>query len=457
MKMTEISRHILRENSIRGVYGKDLDEGVMQRIGRGFAEYIKGEPVIVGADHRLSSPALKAALTKGLMAGGCDVSDVGMAPKGLAVYAGHVNDESIAYVSASHLTKEWNGLKFLHPFGRTYNKTECAEIYGILGKDLEPYTRPGSVTPVERKSDYISYLLGRMPAAARPLKILLDHGNGSSAILAPELFERLGFKVTSLYPEVDGNMPNRNSEPTAETLSEARKMVAGHDLGMAFDGDADRVVFIHPDGSLIDPERFAYVMIRRLMKHAPGPVVANVACGQTIDKIAAKYGKKVYRVPVGTPNMVQKVFDMNACFGMEVSSHMVIPSIVPWDDAIVVGAYAAVALADAVAAGESLDSLLAQFPPRPRKRIPLEVPDSVKMKAMAEIEKTCRAQKMRVETVEGVKILLPDGWVLIRASNTEPAMRVFIEAASEPILAELEHKFMSMVNEIIGRLAKASS
>ncbi|MBA4387426.1 MAG: hypothetical protein C0404_05555 [Verrucomicrobia bacterium] len=454
--MHEISRHILRENSIRGVYGQDLDEAVMERIGRGFAEHIKGLPVVVGADHRLSSPALKTALTKGLMAGGCDVSDVGMAPKGLAVFAGHVSDEPVAYVSASHLTREWNGLKFLHPFGRTYNKTECAEIYGILGKDLQPYNRPGSAVSIERKAEYITYLLGRLPAAARPLKILLDHGNGTSALLAPELFERLGFEVTSLYPEVDGNMPNRNSEPTAETLAEARNMVAGHDLGMAFDGDADRVVFIHPDGSLIDPERFAYVMIRRLMKTAPGPIVANVACGQTIDSVAAKYGKKVYRVPVGTPNMVQKVFDTKACFGMEVSSHMVIPSVVPWDDAIAVGAYAAIALAEAVSTGESLASLLAQFPSRPRKRIPLEVPDGIKMKVMAAIEKTCRAQGLKMETMEGIKVLLPEGWVLMRASNTEPAMRVFMEAADEKNLETLENKFLPMIGQLIASLtAKA--
>lgn len=446
-----VNEHIFRTNSIRGIYGEDLHEDVFKRVGRAFASSCDAETIVVGADHRLSSPALKEALIEGLLAAGRNVMDAGTAPKGLGIYAARRLNAPLAYVSASHLPKEWNGLKFIHPTGRTFNQEECRHVYDAFFAESDQTGRHDGKRSAENlQREYTDYLLAALDRPPVPLKILLDHGNGTSALLADELLRRLGFEVTSMHGELDGRMPNRSSELTPEALQKACCMMNGHDLGLAFDGDADRVAFIAPGGLIIDPERFALVIVRKLMRTRPGPIVANVACGKNIADIAARFGQKIFRVPVGTPNMIGKALEEGACFGMEISSHMIIPSLVPYDDACAVGAYAAVALSEAVAEGLSLEKLMAEVPECPRKRIPMEVPDKIKAEVMEWLEKRFRKAGEELEVVDGLRVSRREGWVLIRASNTEPALRLVVEAESDEGLAALEREFLSLIKEVVG-------
>ena len=439
--------HVFRTNSVRGIYGEDLTEDLFFQIGKALASNM--DKVVVAADHRTSSPSLKAALIEGLLLAGCNVHDAGTAPKGTAIFAAGQLNQTLAYVSASHLPAKWNGLKFIHPDGLTFNKTENLKIKQAFDLNPADAETKGQLESREWTEDYIKYLLNVLQPAKTPLKILVDSGNGTGALLAPELLEKLGFDLTSLFSELDGRMPNRTSELTPESLKKAGDAMTGHDLGIAFDGDADRVVFIHPSGAIIDPERFAFIILRKLLETDPGPIVANVACGQTIADIAKRFGQKLYRTPVGTPNVIGELIRQKAAFGMETSSHLVIPSIVPYDDACAVGAYAAWALSCAISEGLSLDDLLAEVPPRSRGRAPVEVPDEIKKDVMEQLAKTLKAEFSEIEEMDGLRVTTDTGWVLIRPSNTEPSIRLVIEADNDSELTKLTEEFTNRIKDAV--------
>jgi phosphomannomutase len=449
--------HVFRTNSIRGIFGKDFDAELFERIGASFAVFSKAPKIVVASDHRVSSPTLKDALSAGLIRGGADVVDAGVVPKGTAIYAARSLVAPLAYVSASHLPREWNGLKFIHPSGCTFNKEECDSLYAAINRAEVPASvakKAGVITRKDFKAEYLDAVLAMLDRPPSPLKILVDHGNGTSAVVVDDLLARLGFKVTSIYGELDGTMPNRTSDVTPETLRKACAQMAGHDLGVAFDGDADRIVFIDGEGAVIDPERFAYVLLRKLTRTQPGPVVANVACGGTIAELAVRFGRRLYRTPVGVPNLIREVVDKKACFGMEVSSHLVIPSVAPYDDACAVAAYAAVALSEAVAEGRSLKSLLEEVPLRQRKRITLDVPDAIKTEVVRQLDMEIMKWGHPMDRMDGLRVNIEGGSVLIRPSNTEPSIRIVVECADGKNVVELEKRFVSLVNAAVLRLSR---
>ncbi len=451
MDLNWVNPYIFRTNSIRGIYGKDLSVELFTRIGRTFAGFAP-RGAAVACDHRLSSPALKDALRHGLAVAGCAVSDAGTAPKGEAIFAGQELDLPLAYVSASHLPAEWNGLKFIHPGGRTFTPEECTAVRDAFFSELPAETGRAAIESREWRAQYLGYLAGRLERAATPLRLLLDCGNGTAGLLTPELLTQLDFAVTTLFPELDGAMPNRSSELTPEALEKAGRAMPGHDLGMAFDGDADRVVFLAPDGTLIDPERFAYVILRQLVKTDPGPIVANVACGATIKGLAERFGRKLYQTPVGTPHMIGEVLRRKAAFGMEISSHLVIRSLVPYDDAVAVGAYAAWALSVARAEGTSLEALLAEVPPQARRRVPIAVPDEQKTAIMKALATRLASEFDDVNGLDGLRVSTPHGWALVRPSNTEPALRLVVEAENEEELERLIERFSGIIDEAAKQL-----
>ena len=448
MEPDEVNPYVFRTNSIRGVFGRDLTEPLFRRIGGTFARFAP-HGAVVACDHRVSSPSLKEALIRGLTEAGCDVSDAGLAPKGIAVFAGWQLDLPLAYVSASHLPAEWNGLKFIHPGGRTFAPAECAAVRDAFFSGEADAGGAGAVESREWREAYLKFLARRLSRAAAPLKLLADCGDGTAAVLAPALLERLGFEVTTLFGDVDGSMPNRSSELTPEALAKAGAAMDGHDLGLAFDGDADRVAFLDATGAPIDPERFAYVILRELVKKEDGPLVANVACGATIANLAERFGRRLYRTPVGTPHMIGEVLRRGAAFGMEISSHLVIPSVVPYDDAVAVGAYAAWALSRAKAEGRTLADLLAEVPPRARRRVPIEVADEKKALVMERLASRFKRDFDEVDELDGLRVEAEGGWALVRASNTEPALRLVVEAEDEGALEALIACFTETIGEAI--------
>jgi phosphomannomutase len=446
--LSSINRYIFRKNGIRGIAGDDLTAEVCRRIGLCCAGLLSN-PVILGRDQRLSSPELSEAVADGLRAAGRDVIDVGTSSRGMAGYAGMKEDRDVAYLSASHLPPEWNGIKFFYGNGISFGNEEITAMKERVLAEREPDSPGGGgYTEMEIKKEYLGFLQKRIPEAESATKILVDCGNGTASLVAPELLSLLGFEVTPLFDTLDGTFPNRESEIDEHTLQPTVPYMAGHDMGIAYDGDADRVALITSGGRVLDAEEISYLILNELLKTREGDIVANIGCGATIDFIAKKHGRKVYRTPVGATSMLRKLEEIGGSLGLESSMHICIPHILPFDDGVAVSAYAAYALSVLKSRRTTtLEGLLEEIPPRFKKKMAYDVPDEVKFGIMEEIVELCKREYGDVNTIDGVRIDFEDKWVLVRQSDTSPMIRVMAEADTEEDVEELVAGFSKLVEE----------
>jgi phosphomannomutase len=421
---------------------------VCRRIGLCCAGFLDN-PVILGRDQRLSSPELSEALGEGLLAAGRDVIDVGITSRGMATYAGWKDGLGTAYLSASHLPSEWNGIKLSYGSGIPFGPAEVVPLRDLVLSDEDPSSsEKGTYSTSDITEEYLQFLQDRIPGAVSPAKILVDCGNGTAGLAAPELLSRLGFDAEPLFEELDGRFPNRESEIDEETLQPTIPHVKGHDVGIAYDGDADRLALITPGGRVLDAAEISYVILHELLKEREGDIVANIGCSSTIDFIAGRYGRKVRRVPVGATSMLNKLKDIDGVLGLESSMHICIPHILPFDDAIAVSGYAAYSMSAIRAAGvESLEKLLEEIPPRVTRKKNYDVDDAVKSGIMKEIVDLCVREYDNTNTIDGVRIDFDDSWVLVRSSDTSPMIRVMTEANTEEEAEELVARFSKLVEE----------
>ena len=444
--MQDIS-HIFRSYDIRGIYGKDLDEEIMRRIGNAFGQMAKTDAVVVARDMRLSSKSLKDAFIAGLTSSGKNVVDAGLLPLGVGMFYAWQRKMEFAYITASHLPKEWNGVKFFHANGMGFSENENFLVRDkVMGGD---YSK-GGIGAIKKESSasemYIKHLSSKI-SAAKPLKILIDCGNGSSGIVAKRLFNNAGFKADALFEEPDGAFPNRSPDPHADELTALIGRMHDYDVGIAFDGDADRVVLV--GSSRLTPEQMSWLILNELLKKEHGPIVANVECTRLIMKIAEQFGRDVIKVPVGHTFLVEAAHRHGACFGVEPSGHFIIPSIFPFDDAIAVGLYAARALS---LQDKPLDEIMKSIPSFPFVRINFECSDVGKFAVIESLKERLKSEYENVTTMDGVRIDFDYGFVLMRASNTEPKIRLTVEADDENAFENLKKKFVDIVGEAIGEV-----
>lgn len=438
-----IFKHIFRSYDIRGIYGKDLTEEVMEKIGSAFACLVN--ECGVGSDARVSSPALKKAFIKGACK--IRVTDTGMLPLGVGVFWAWQNKIEYAYITASHLTGEWNGVKFFHSNGIGYSEEENFKIRDlVLSRKFEKNSK--NIKKVNSSSiiqSYQEYLLNRI-SIEQKLSILLDCGNGMATLIAPEMFKRAGFNVNTLFEKLDCRFPNRNPEPSNESLSELKKQVKGYDFGIAYDGDADRMALVDEKGRLLDPVQTSYVILKHLLKNQKGDIVANVETSMLIDKIAKKYNRKVIRIPVGHTFLVRNVLKHNACYGVEASGHYCIPHIVPFDDALAISFYVAYVLSTI---DKPVSEIVNELPNLYFKRINFDCLDNKKFDVISSLKERIKESYENVNTMDGVRVDFKHAWVLIRASNTSPIIRMTIEAESEDELKKIENEFTKLLeNEL---------
>ena len=440
--------HIFRSYDIRGVYGKDIDEAIAEKIGISLALKINGD-IAVARDMRLSSERIMDALIKGIRKGGRDVYFLGLVPLGPAMYFSWKNGKYLAYVTASHLPKEWAGVKFFHPDGCGFIDKEN---YGIR----DTFMGLGAITHAEQngklmciddeeiQAEYKQYLLGKIQAKKK--RIVLDCGNGMAGMIVKDLFESAGFDVTILFEELDGSFPNRDSEPNDESLTGLKKAVIGKDFGIAFDGDGDRMVFVDDTGKVATPEQIAYILLGHLLKKGKRPVVANVECSRIIDTIVKKFSASVYRVQVGHPYIVKEAARRKACLGIETSGHYVLPDLFPFDDAIGISLYAAALLSNNE---RKLSELIRSIPAYPFRRINFECADDKKFAVIKNLEKAFSKTYKNISTLDGVRVDFKEGWVLARVSNTSPLIRLTMEAENEKEFKRIEKEFSKKVGDAI--------
>lgn len=437
------SARIFRSYDIRGIYKKDIDEKTMEGIGNVLGQFADGN-FVVGMDMRISSQKLHDALVNGITATK-DVHDLGLVPIGVAMFYAMNNKMTLAYVTASHLPKEWNGVKFFHPDGMGFVEEENLRIRNMFLEGKIVKDKKGKMYAADSQKaieDYKNYLVSKISFKNR-LRVVLDCGNGMASIIAPQLFTDSGCEVFTIFDKLDGTFPGRDSEPTEASLSRLMKEVRDKkaDIGIAYDGDADRMLLVDDMSRSVNPEQTAYIILSDLLKKENGPIVANVECTKLIDDVALLFKRKIFRCRVGHPYLVQEAKSRGASFGLERSGHFVLPSMAPFDDALAVSLYAVYALSNI---GKKLSSLVDEIPKYYFERINFKCPDEKKFYVIQQLKKHTKAFE-NVTTMDGLRLDFSDGWVLIRASNTEPTIRITIEGKTQQGFEELKEKFTRML------------
>ena len=431
---------IFRSYDVRGIYGKDIDEGIMKRIGAAFCK-VSTKTIVVANDMRVSSESLKQAFISGFNG---TVIDCGCVPLGAGMMHA-LGKYDYAYVTASHLTKEWNGIKFFHKSGIGFYENENKKIEELF-KETVPRGKPVVKREVTKKilDDYKKYILGKIKINKK-LIVAIDCGNGMASVVARQVFEEAGFVVNIIFDKLDGTFPERGPDPSDSDLNELSKKAQSADMGIAYDGDGDRMVIVDNNGMRLTPEQTSYFILLEAVKNS-GPIVANVECTRLIDDIAKKFNKKVIRVPVGHTFLMQAVDKHKACFGVEVSGHYTLPYMAPIDDSLMVSIYAAAVLSKQ---NKSLSEIIKGVKNYPFGRIGMDCSDAKKFKIVENLKTKFKKEYEKVTTLDGVRVDFPGGWVLIRASNTSSMIRLTVEAEGKKTFERLKKKFSEVLKKEI--------
>jgi phosphomannomutase/phosphoglucomutase len=436
---------IFKACDVRGIYGQELTEDVAHRLGHAVGDIMRGKRLVVGGDLRLSTPALKQALIGGLVEAGGHVLDVGVVPTPSFYFAiRHLEADGGVMVTASHNPAPYNGFKInLGPSPVT--EAELAEIERrVEAGQFSPGV--GSATPVEIMPVYEDFIQASFVGAAGGLRVVIDAGNGSASRVAPHCFRRLGYQVIELFCEPDGRFPNRAPNPALpENLSALRARVpeAGADMGVAFDGDGDRVVFTDEKGQPVESEVSAVLIARRVLTDKPGrPVIYDLKCSSIVAEEVRRLGGVPIMERSGHAFIRAALIHEGAAFAVEISGHFFFAEL-EGDD----GLFAALSFARLVAeSGRSLSDLVASVPRYPITP-DIRIPYQGDMEAL--LAQASRAfSDYEVNTLDGVRVEFPDGWGLIRASVTEPLITLRFEARTWERLAEIERLFVSRLPEL---------
>ncbi len=432
-----VSGQIFRQYDIRGIVGDDLTTRVAHGLGRAFAALmarrnVRGA-VAVGRDNRPSGKALRDALVRALNESGVDVVDVGVVPTPLLYWSLH-NLPVVAgiQITGSHNPPEYNGFK-LTMGGASLHGDQIQELYALLQAGSFP-AGSGETQEVEIIDRYVADIAKRIGPLSRKLRVVCDCGNGVGALVAPKLLDRLGVEWTGLYCESDGSFPNHHPDPTVpENLEDiiAKVRETGADMGVAFDGDADRIGVIDEHGKIVWGDRLLIIYARDVLSRTGvgQPIIFDVKSSQSLSDAIEKAGGKPLMWKTGHSLIKEKMRELGAPVAGEMSGHMFFTEgFYGHDDAL----YGAARLFRIVAdSGKSVSELLADVPDfvsTPEIRV--DVPEERKFRLVEEAAKHFRS-KYDVIDVDGVRVLFGDGWGLIRASNTQPVLVLRFEASSE--------------------------
>jgi phosphomannomutase/phosphoglucomutase len=433
----ELSRAIFREYDIRGVVGKDLTEEVASAVAGAYAAFlaekrVKGA-IAVGRDNRPSGEGLHRSLVAGLLASGVDVVDIGIVPTPLAYWSQHKLDVvGGIQITGSHNPPEYNGFKLGLQTDSVYG-ADIQHIYDLAVAGRFPRGK-GSLRNEQIVDRYVDDIASRIGTLSRDLKVVLDCGNGAGSLVAPKLFPKLGIKPRCLFCESDGTFPNHHPDPTVpknlEALIAAVKKDKA-DIGIAFDGDADRIGVIDDDGQIIWGDYLLIIYARdALARTGKGQsIVFDVKASQALPEAVEKAGGVPVMWKTGHSVIENKMHETRAPVAGEMSGHMFFSEgFYGFDDAL----YGAARLLRIVAdSGKSVSDLLADVPrfvSTPEIRI--DCPDDKKFGIVAEAREYF-SSKYEVITVDGVRVLFGDGWGLIRASNTQPVIVMRFEARTK--------------------------
>jgi phosphomannomutase/phosphoglucomutase len=454
--MAKLSPTIFREYDIRGLVDQDLTEEAVSLVGKALGTRIReagGRKAAVGRDARLSGPRFAKAMISALRSTGVDVLDLGIVPTPLTYFAAHTAGvDGICMITGSHNPPEYNGLKVGLGAG-TFHGEEIQALRR-LAESGKFATGEGGVTPYDVVGPYRAHVKENLRLGKRKLKVVVDAGNGTGGVVAVPLFESLGLDVVPLFVEMDGAFPNHHPDPTVEKNLEhlkAKVKETGADVGIAYDGDADRVGAVDEKGNVLWGDQIMILFARAVLAEQPGsPIVGEVKCSYTLYDDIAKHGGRPIMWKAGHSLIKAKMKEEKALLAGEMSGHIFFAH--RWfgfDD----GIYSSGRLLELLShTDRPLSALLADVPrteSTPELRV--DCPEDKKFEVVRRAQEFFKARYEAV-TVDGVRVVFPDGWGLVRASNTQPLLVLRFEAKTRARLEEIQRLVRGKVDEIMREL-----
>lgn len=432
---------IFKSYDIRGLYDKDLTDEIAEKIAKAFVNLLHAKKAVVGMDVRTSSPQLKESVIKGLASQGCGVIDIGLVPIP-AFYYLMVKYKLKAgiYVTGSHDPLGYNGLKLCKSkaIDLTY-ESGIGKLEKIYKKDY-PERKKGVIVKKDVSDEYEKNIIGKFKV--RPLHVVIDAGNGCWSKMAPDVFEKLGFDVTRLFCEFNGNFPNRPPEPLEKNLTALKNKVkeVKADLGIAYDVDGDRSIFIDDKGDYVNPDIILTIFAENLLKKND-TLVATVACTKVLETLARKFKWKLVWTRVGRSYVKQEMFKAKAILAGEISGHYFFKEN-NYDD----GLFASLVLSKLIAEKGNLSYLKNRVSHHSSLDLRIDCKEEKKNKVLKAVKMHFKKHKLIL--IDGVGINFKDGFALIRPSNTEEKIEIKLEANNEPNLIRIRKEIENIIKQV---------
>jgi len=442
---------IFKAYDVRGLVGTQLDETLAHRIGAAFVAVTGAGTVVVGHDMRPSSPGMAGAFADGAAEAGADVVLIGLASTDQLYFAsGHLGHPGVMF-TASHNPAAYNGIKMCRtgaaPIGMD---TGLAEIRDLVASGFAPSVgRVGDITSHDVLAAYAAHLLALAPVEGRRLEVVVDAGNGMAGLTAPAVFERLGAERVELVPmyfELDGTFPNHEANPIEpENLADLQKRVLaeGADIGLAFDGDADRCFLVDEKGGLVSPSTLtALIAARELAKEPGATIIHNLITSRSVPEIVTELGGKPVRTRVGHSFIKATMAETDAIFGGEHSGHFYFRDFWRADSGMLAALHALAALAEA---DVPLSVLLSDYE---RFVSSGEINSTVadQQAVLAELVEEYRERDgITTDELDGLTVAHADWWFNVRASNTEPLLRLNAEGKDEQTMQDVRDAVLAVI------------
>jgi len=448
----EVTKSIFRENDIRGTYPEQLNEYTIGEIGKAIAAKCRKEnidAISVGRDGRLSGESLLDAFCDSLVNSGINVTNVGLVTSPMLYFEAKINNsKSGIIITGSHNPKNHNGLKMVID-DKPVSGTEVLAL--IEGMKSETFRR-GTLQFKDIKEEYLRKVTESISILnPEKYKVVIDCGNGAAGCIAPELFKKVGCEVIELFSEVDGNFPNHHPDPSKlENMEDLIKSVKNNnaDLGLAFDGDGDRVGLITNTGENIFPDKYMMMLSENILSQQPGPIVFDVKCSNHLDELIAKNNGIPVMAPTGHFHIKRAIKENNALLGGEMSGHIFFND--KWygfDDGPYSGARIIEALSE-YQGNKSISDIMKTYPESfSTPELNIDVTDENKFQI---VEKFISENNLQGEeiTIDGLRVNYKNGWGLIRASNTSPKLVLRFEGNTIEDMNNIQSEFLSELSRI---------
>ena len=452
----KVNSEIFRAYDIRGIVDKDLTEEITYFLGKAIGTFIQlqgRDSVVTARDGRISGDRLQHKFQEGVLSSGCNVLDIGKVPTPLLYFATFENGISDGVMlTGSHNPKNYNGFKIVLDKKSTTSE-KIDEIKSIIFEERF-WDGNGKLSFLDIKEQYLAKIKEKIKIK-KPLKICLDCGNGIGGVIAPEAFKLSGIELIELFTEVDGNFPNHHPDPSnPKNLVDLQNKVkeTKSDLGIALDGDGDRVGLIDSDGEIIYPDKYMMLLVEDILsKHKKGSIIYDVKCSTNLEKIISDLNGTPVMSRTGHSYIKSKIIETDALLGGEMSGHIFFND--DWygfDDAI----YSALRIIEVISKKNiSSNKIFKKYPSFfSTPEINISIPDQIKFKLIDEIKLHIKSSRFKYIDIDGVRLESETAWGLVRASNTSPNIVLRFEGQTEKDLFEIKNYFKTILSKIDNNL-----